>query len=148
MVVGIVSHEHALSAAQAMGCDQFLIEEMIPDCVAEVLIGVVHDPVHGFVLTLAAGGVLTEVLQDSVSLMVPSSRTDVRDAMSHLKIAKLLQGYRGAPPADTEAIIDTVMAVQRFVLDHHDRLEEIEINPLFALPTGAIAVDALIRIGD
>ena len=111
-------------------------------------VGGVRDPVHGFVLTLAAGGVLTEVLQDSVSLMVPSSRADVGAALSQLKIAKLLQGYRGAPPADIEAIIDTVMAVQRFVLDHHDRLEELEINPLFALPNGAIAVDALIRIGD
>lgn len=148
VVVGITSQEHALSAAHAMGCDQFLIEEMVQGCVTEVLIGVVHDPVHGFVLTLAAGGVLTEVLQDSMSLMVPSSRAEVEDALSQLKIAKLLQGYRGAPPADIEAIIDTVMAVQRFVLDHHDRLEEIEINPLFARPNGAIAVDALIRIGD
>ncbi len=148
VVVGIASVEQAIAAAQSMDCAQFLIEEMVQDCVAEVLIGVVHDPVHGFVLTLAAGGVLTEVLQDSESLMVPSSRADVGDALSQLKIAKLLQGYRGASPADIEALIDTVMAVQCFVLDHHDRLEELEINPLFALPTGAIAVDALIRIGD
>ncbi|MDQ2094822.1 acetate--CoA ligase family protein [Rhodalgimonas zhirmunskyi] len=138
--------EAVAAAARAMPADSFLVEEMISGPVAELLVGVVADPAHGYVLTLAAGGVLTEVLGDSVSVLVPTSRAGVRAALGALKIAPVLAGYRGARGADMEAIVDAVMAVQAYVAAQ--RPLEIEINPLMCGPGGAVAADALIRIGE
>lgn len=131
--------------AADIGTGDVLIEEMIPDAVAELLIGVVRDPAHGFVLTLGTGGTLTEVVRDTVSLLVPSSRDSVRTALNRLKIAPLLAGYRGQPAADMDAILDAVDAVQVYVTKNAETLGEVEINPLLCTPDRAVAVDALIR---
>jgi succinyl-CoA synthetase beta subunit len=136
------------AAAMRMQASSFLVEEMVTGAVAELLVGVVRDPAHGFVLTLGAGGVLTEILRDTVSLMVPSSREDIREALKTLKISPLLAGYRGAPAASMETVLDAVMAVQGFVTAQAARLEEVEINPLICTPEDAIAADALITIGE
>ncbi|WP_150523390.1 acetate--CoA ligase family protein [Roseibium sediminis] len=132
-------------AALTMPPAGILVEEMITGTIAELLVGVVRDPAHGFVLTLAAGGVLTELLQDSVSLLVPSSRDTVHAALLSLKLSKLLTGYRGQPACDLEAILDTIEAVQACVMERP--IEELEINPLLCGADFAIAADALIRCG-
>ncbi len=131
--------------ARAIGTPEVLIEEMVSGGVAELLIGVTRDSAHGFVLTLGAGGVLTEVLRDAVSLLVPSDRNAVRAALMRLRCAPLLTGYRGKPAADLDAICDAVDAVQDYVIANADTVGEVEINPLICLPDGAVAVDALIR---
>ena len=116
--------------------------------VAELLVGVVRDPAHGFVLTIAAGGVMTEILQDSTSLLLPVTADDVTKALDRLRIAPILRGYRGKAAADSASIVGAVLAVQAYVTAHAAVLEEIEINPLICGPQGAIAADALIRIGE
>lgn len=133
------------SAANAMSTKQFLIEEMITGTVAELLIGVVKDPAHGFVLTIGAGGTLTELLQDSASILIPSSKANIKQSLTKMKIHKLLLGYRGGPAADIACIINAIMAVQDYVLANVEHLQEIEINPLICTPDAAIAADALIR---
>jgi len=134
-------------AVEDMPGERFLIEEMVSNGVAELLIGVTRDPAHGLLLTLGAGGVMTEVWQDSTSLLMPVRAEDVAQALSRLKVAKLLDGFRGNPPASRPAIVAAVMAVQAYVMDHHAELGEVEINPLICTPTRAVAVDALIRKG-
>ncbi len=128
-----------------IGTEHILIEEMIPDAIAELLVGVVRDPAHGFVLTIGAGGTLTEVLRDTVSVLVPTSRDDVRAALHRLNIAPLLDGYRGRPGANYDAILDAIEAVQVYVEKNAETLGEVEINPLLCTPEKAVAVDALIR---
>ncbi|KII17274.1 acetate--CoA ligase family protein [Phaeobacter sp. S60] len=139
------SQEAVVDAAREMPGDQLLLEEMITGTVAELLIGVTRDPAHGFVLTLGAGGVWTELLEDSVSLLLPVSDTMLEAALDQLRITRLLDGYRGAPAADRPAVLRAVRAVERYVLAHSDTVEEIEINPLICTPSDAIAVDALLR---
>ncbi|WP_338055467.1 acetate--CoA ligase family protein [Shimia biformata] len=134
-------------AAIGMPGETFLIEEMIDDCVAELLLGVTRDPAHGFVLTIGAGGVLTEIMDDAVSVLVPSSRDTVKHCLSQLKSARLLNGYRGAALADIDALLDVIDALQGYVLANADTLHEAEINPVICTPTRAVAVDALIRKG-
>ena len=129
----------------AIPTDQVLVENMVTDPVAEVLVGVTRDPAHGFVLTLGAGGIWTEILQDAVSFLVPTSRTRIEEGLARLKIAPVLRGYRGKPAANMAAVLDAIMAVQRYVVDHAATLDEVEINPLIVTPTRAVAVDALIR---
>ena len=129
-----------------MAANGYLIEEMITDPVAELLVGVVNDPAHGFVLTLGAGGTLTEILKDTSSLLIPASDNEVTAALNSLKIAPLLHGYRGAPAADLPAILKAIRAIQDFTVTHAATLQEIEINPLICTQTDAIAADALLRI--
>ncbi|WP_339854886.1 acetate--CoA ligase family protein [uncultured Nisaea sp.] len=146
--VGLASAEEVRAAADAMPTESFLVEQMVLGAVAELLVGVTLDPAHGYVLTLAAGGVQTEILKDSAALLLPASDTEIETALDRLRIAPLLNGYRGAPPADRAAIIAAVRAVQDFVAAQGGQVSEVEINPLLCLPEGAVAVDALIRMGD
>jgi acyl-CoA synthetase (NDP forming) len=132
-------------AATTMPTDAFLVEEMLTGGVAELLVGVVKDPAHGFVLTLGAGGTLTELLNDSASLLIPATRAGMESALLSLKSAKLLSGFRGAPAAHMPSILDAIEAIQNYVLANADGLEEVEVNPLICTPTDAIAADALLR---
>jgi acetyl-CoA synthetase len=142
--LGVSLHDLSSVAAE-IGTPEILIEEMAPEGVAELLVGVTHDPAHGYVLTLGAGGVLTEILRDSVSLLIPSPRNVVEKALGKLTCAPLLAGYRGKPAADMDALLNTVEAVQAYVIANATHVSEVEINPLICGPKGAVAVDALIR---
>ncbi len=145
VVLGLQSAAEVIDAATAMGCDRFHIEEMITDGCAEVLLGIVADPAHGYVLTLGAGGVLTELLQDICHLLVPVTESEIATALDSLRIAPLLDGYRGKPAGNRAALIAAVLMVQDYVVAHAGRVAEIEINPLILTPTRAVVADALIR---
>ncbi|WP_305971217.1 MULTISPECIES: acetate--CoA ligase family protein [unclassified Mameliella] len=144
--LNLASAQAVRSAAENMDARGYLIEEMVGGAVVELLIGVVRDPAHGFVLTLGAGGIWTEILGDTQVRLLPVSEAEVREALAGLRIAPLLAGYRGAPGADETAIVAAVHAVQAFVAAHADRIEELEINPLIVTPDRAVAADALIRL--
>jgi acyl-CoA synthetase (NDP forming) len=123
-----------------------LIETMVEDVVAELIIGVNTDPLFGNYLVLGCGGVLVELLDDSVPLLMPVSREDVAQALSQLKIYPLLEGYRGSAVGDIEAVIDSVIAIVSFIEKH--KVIELDINPLLVLNKGkgAVAVDALVKL--
>ncbi|WP_420004501.1 acetate--CoA ligase family protein [Arenibacterium sp. LLYu02] len=146
--LNLCSGQEVSDAAVAMPTDRFLVEEMVTGAVAELLIGVVKDPAHGFVLTLAAGGTLAEILQDSASVLLPASDAALHGALDSLRMAPLLAGYRGAPAADRGAILRAIRAVEAYVVAEAEGLEEIEINPLLCTPTDAVAADALMRRKD
>lgn len=147
VALGLMSFEEVGDAARSMPTDEFLVEQMITGGVAELLIGVVLDPAHGYVLTLAAGGILTELMKDSHSMLLPITRSEVGTALQILKIAPLLNGYRGKRCANIDAIVDCVMQVQTCILDDNTAIVELEINPLICTPDRVYAVDALIKTG-
>lgn len=148
VVLNLMSGGAVSEAASAMPAERFLVEEMVGGAVAELLIGVVKDPAHGFVMTLAAGGTLTEVLEDSASVLLPATDAMIEEALNSLRVSRLLDGFRGAPAADRAAILRAVHAVQDYVLAKAEGLEEIEINPLLCTPQDAVAADALMRRKD
>ncbi|MDX1785062.1 MAG: acetate--CoA ligase family protein [Roseovarius sp.] len=148
VAIGLQTPAEVIAAASVMKAQSYLVEEMITGGVAELLIGVVCDPAHGYVLTVAAGGILTEILQDAASLLVPATEAEIGAALDGLRIAPLLRGYRGKPAADRAAIIAAIMAVQAYTLAQGSALEEVEVNPLICTPDGAVAADALIRTGE
>jgi hypothetical protein len=125
-----------------------LVEEMITDTVAEVLIGVIVDAQFGQTLVIGAGGVLTELLQDSVSLLPPWNQKAIETAIDSLTISRLLAGFRGKPAGDREALVQACLGVARYAQAHVNCLFEIDVNPLIVRPAGrgAVAVDALIRL--
>jgi len=126
----------------------WLIEKMVTDAVAELLVGVTRDPQFGLLMTIATGGVLVELLRDSASLLLPATEDEIRRAILSLRTAPLLQGFRGRPVADLDAAVAAALAIGRFAEAHADTLEELDVNPLLVRPEGqgAVAVDALIRM--
>ncbi len=142
--LGIAAQDLA-EVARSIGTKDVLIEEMAPGRVVELLIGVTRDTAHGYVLTLGAGGVLTEILRDTASILIPSTPSAIRDALGKLACAPVLSGYRGKPGVDIDAVVRVVMAVQNYVIANTAVVDEVEINPLICAADGAVAVDALIR---
>jgi len=122
------------------------VERMIGEAVAELIVGLTCDPPFGQVMTLGAGGVLVEILEDSAVLPLPASRREIEDALAGLRTAPLLCGYRGRPKGDLSAVVEAVEAVQRLALAEAGSIVELDINPLIvcAEGRGAFAADALI----
>ncbi len=126
--------------------DTFLVERMVEESIAELLIGIHRDRQFGLVMVLASGGTLVELLRDSRTLLLPTDRESVSQAIAELRLSRLLNGFRGRPAGDREAAVDAVMAVAEFATAHCDVLEEVEVNPLIVLPRGVAAVDVLLRM--
>jgi len=131
-----------------MVVEKFLIERMVTGVVAELIIGIKRDEQFGPALVIGAGGILVELMADSVSLLLPTNRAAVAAAINSLTVAKLLAGFRGRKAGDINAVIDAALGIAAFAEDHWDTLLELDINPLMVLRDGqgVVAVDALIRI--
>lgn len=150
VVVDIRSEAEAQAAAQRLAAlaDELLVEEMIADGVAEMLVGITVDAQFGQLLVLGAGGVLTELLRDTVTLLPPFSVEAIEAAVARLRMAPLLRGFRGKPPADVRALAEVALACTEYAHRNLDTLLELDLNPVIVRPAGrgAVAVDALVRL--
>jgi acyl-CoA synthetase (NDP forming) len=150
VVLNVRGAAEAEAAAERLAklSDTLLVEEMITDGVAEILVGVIVDPQFGQVLVLGAGGVLTELLADSFSLLPPWTKESIEAALGQLLVARLLNGYRGKPAGDTGALIESILGVARYAGAHLATLVELDVNPIIVRPKGhgVVAVDAMIRL--
>lgn len=126
---------------------RFLVEEMVPGAVAELNIGIKRDEQFGLALVISMGGILVNLVNDSVPVLLPASREEILEALYSLKGIKLLTGFRGRPLGDIEAVVKAAESVAAYAEANQDRILEMEINPLLVLPEGkgAVAVDAFIR---
>ncbi|MEK9625548.1 MAG: acetate--CoA ligase family protein [Gammaproteobacteria bacterium] len=127
--------------------DALLVEEMIPDAVGELIVGINHDPVIGPWMMIGSGGLFAELLNDREIVLLPAQIPDLERAIDSLKASALIAGYRGAPIGDRAALIDALKALSDFWQLNHDTLVELEINPLLVRPQGkgVCAVDAVLR---
>jgi acetyl coenzyme A synthetase (ADP forming)-like protein len=121
-----------------------LVQPMTPPGV-ELIVGVVHDQSFGPVLACGAGGTAAELLKDVAVRITPVSDLEAREMLRSLKSFPLLDGYRGARKCDLGAIEDVVLRVSAMV-QNHPEIAELDCNPLIAGPTGAIIVDARVRV--
>lgn len=130
--------------------DRFLVERMVEGAVAELIVGVVRDPQFGPTLTIGAGGVLVEMLKDAAVMLLPVTAEEIREKLMGLRVARLLEGFRGKPSGDIRGTIKAILAIADFAERHADRIVELDVNPLFVLPEGrgAVAADALVRMLD
>ena len=145
LALGLNTRAEVEIAAPRLADGPLLVERMVAGTLVEVLVGVTRDPAHGFVLTLGAGGTMTDVLRDRASMLIPATHAEVTARLKDLNIAPLLEGFRGNPPVDLDALLAAIDAVQAYVLANAERVEEVEINPLICTQDNAIAADALIR---
>jgi acyl-CoA synthetase (NDP forming) len=128
--------------------ESFLIEKMVEGVVAELIVGVARDEQFGPYLLVGGGGILIEMMKDSASLLLPTTRERVLHELGQLKCAPLFSGFRGAPPADLNAAADVILAVASMVERDPSSIIELDINPLLLLAEGrgVVAADALIRL--
>ena len=125
--------------------DQLYLEAMKPS-LAELIVGVTRDQQFGLVLTIGSGGILVELLKDAKTLLIPARRDEIEAAVTGLRSAPLLAGYRGKPSADINATIEAILAIQQYAISHASSLVELDVNPLLigAQGEGVFAADALI----
>ncbi len=141
--------KEALEAVETMGhlSDRFIIEEMVEGAVAEIIVGVVRDEQFGPYLVIGAGGILVELMKDSCSLLLPTSKKDILQALNGLRSVSLFHGFRGRPKADLDAAADAILSIAHFAQENSESLAELDVNPLIvrAQGEGVCAADALIR---
>jgi acetate---CoA ligase (ADP-forming) len=119
--------------------DGFLVQEMVSGI--EAIVGARDDALYGPLLLIGAGGVLVELARDAALRLLPVGAGEIATMVDGLKLRRLIEGYRGRPAADRDALEKTARALGQFFLDHRDRIEDIEINPLMIRTNGAVAVD-------
>jgi acyl-CoA synthetase (NDP forming) len=124
--------------------DGVLVCQMVEPGV-EMVVGVTHDDLFGPTVTVGLGGVLVEVLRDTAVRVPPFGEEQARNMLRELRGRALLDGVRGRPPADVDALVEVILRVQRMALELDGDLAELDINPLVVLPKGqgAVALDAL-----
>ena len=122
----------------------FQVQRMVPEGV-EMLVGVVQDQHFGPVLACGAGGTATELLKDVAVRITPITKGDADRMVRSLKTFPQLDGYRGAPRADVEALEDVLLRVSALV-EAHPEVAEMDLNPLVVHTAGAVVVDARIRL--
>ncbi len=146
-VIGAVARMRASVAAYAPGAatDAFLVEAMSPPPLAEMIVSLRIDPQFGPALVLGAGGVLVEIVQDAKTLLLPAGVEEIAAAISGLRTAALLRGFRGQAAADIPRIAAAVHDLCEAFLREGGAVTEIEINPLFVYPDHVVAVDALLH---
>ena len=130
--------------AQMAAPKGYLIEEMIEGMVVELLVGIVTDPVHGAFLTVAEGGVYTELLDDKVTMSLPLRDHEVLEGLQKLRCWPKLEGYRSAKGCDVAAVVGVVQKLSQLYEAQAGQITEIEINPVICTNTRIVAVDALI----
>jgi acyl-CoA synthetase (NDP forming) len=143
------AYQRVLAAAKAAHPEAAIHGVLVQAMAApgnEMILGVTRDPTFGPMLMVGLGGIHVEVLRDVVFSPVPIGPDEALSLLSDLKGAAVLDGVRGAPPADRAALAELIAALSRFAADHGDLIEEIDLNPVIvhAQGQGLTVVDALI----
>jgi acyl-CoA synthetase (NDP forming) len=122
-----------------------VVQRMVPGGV-EMLVGAIQDPTFGPIVVCGSGGVLVELLGDSSFRLHPVTDRDAREMVEELKGAALLRGFRGAKPADVDALEQTILRVSA-LLTICPEIQELDLNPVKVQTAGAFVVDARARVG-
>jgi acyl-CoA synthetase (NDP forming) len=126
--------------------ERVVLQRQVPGGI-EALVGVTTDPTFGPLVVCGLGGVLVELLRDVAFHLTPVTDVDARDMLAELRASRLLDGYRGMPPGDREALVDVVLRVSALV-ELVPEIRELDLNPVKVFPPGqgAVVVDARLRV--
>ena len=141
--VGLQNKQELDSALAMMPSEinEFLVEQTVVDVVAEILVSIRRDAPVGWLITLGAGGVYTELWRDTTFLLAPVDDDQILGSLAKLRIAPLLNGFRGKPAGNLNALVELIQNVISTAMNNN--LVEVELNPVLVTPNTAVAVDAL-----
>lgn len=148
--LGLASGTAVGAAVAGFPGREVLVERMVEDVVAELIVGIRRDPRFGFALLLGSGGVHVDIAGDNVTLLLPACGGEIEAALARLRVGRLLNGFRGRPAGDRGAAVEAVLALAAFAERHRERLLELEVNPLAVLGEGrgAVVLDAAMRLAE
>jgi acyl-CoA synthetase (NDP forming) len=130
--------------AAGLSLEGFLVQEMVGPGV-EMLVGVAHDPLFGPVVAVSAGGTTVELVRDVAVRVTPITDLDASDMVRSLRTFPLLEGFRGSPKADVAALEEVILRIGALA-DAHPSIAEMDCNPVVVLTSGAVIVDARVRV--
>jgi acyl-CoA synthetase (NDP forming) len=139
----MVNSKNAVADARIAGV---AVQHMAPQG-TEVIVGMTTDPQFGPVMMFGLGGIMVEVLKDVSFRLVPLADRDADQMIGEIKGRPVLEGVRGQPASDISALKQAILKVSAFV-EAHPEVRELDLNPVFAYPDGALAVDARIVISE
>lgn len=119
------------------------VQDMAPEPITELIIGMTTDAQFGPALMFGIGGILVELLEDVSFRIAPITEYDAKEMIHEIKGFPILDGYRGKPKADINAIVDTLLKISDLVIKHPE-INEMDLNPVFIYEKGLICVDARI----
>jgi len=153
VVLGLKSKEDVAQATakmlgrlgtEARDIDGVLLQQMAPPG-TETIVGITRVPRVGPMVMFGLGGIYVEVLRDVVLRLSPLEDTDAKEMIREVKLSRLLEGIRGQPASDLDAIAEVVLRTSQLAM-RHPKIAEMDINPLIALERGVVAVDARIQL--
>jgi len=125
------------------GCKKVLVQKMITEGY-ELIVGGKKDPQFGRIIAFGAGGIFTELLKDVSFRISPLNRIDAQEMVKEVKFSDVItRGFRNQKPADINSIVNVILSVSR-IIEKNPKIKELDINPLFATSTKAIATDVRI----
>lgn len=133
-------------ADPTLSTDHFLVEKMQPKPLAELMVNIRQDSQFGMVMTLSSGGILIELLEDSVTVILPAFESEILTAINQLKISTILNGYRGSQAVNKSTLVNDLKKIVDYAIQNKNRVAEIEINPLFVYANKIYAVDILMQV--
>ncbi|MCC6927795.1 MAG: acetate--CoA ligase family protein [Gemmatimonadaceae bacterium] len=142
------AHQEMLARARALAPDARVAGVVLQRMIGggrETILGITRDPRFGPLLMFGLGGVFVEAMQDVVFRVAPVDDAQALDMVRGIRAARVLQGMRGAPPADEAALVEAIVRLGQLAADFPE-IEELDVNPLLALPQGAVAVDARVQL--
>ncbi len=123
--------------------DDFLVEAMAPQPLAELVVSIRREAQFGLTMTLGSGGVFVDLMADTVSLILPSSAATIAEALDSLRIAPLLDGFRGKPAVNKDNLVASLSCLADYAMANAETIIEIEINPVFVFENDILMIDAL-----
>ncbi|SHN81918.1 acetate--CoA ligase family protein [Desulfitobacterium chlororespirans] len=138
--------ERAKKSFPTAAIEGVLVEKMVEKPVAEVILGIKYDITFGPVIIFGLGGIFVEVLGDVARRVLPLTREEALAMLASIKAYPLLNGYRGKPQGNLDALVDMILNLSRFAIEQQDNFKEMDINPVFVMPEGqgVICGDALL----
>ncbi len=124
-----------------------LLEKMVPKGV-ELIVGIQNDPQFGPVIMVGLGGIMTEVMKDVAFRMLPITAADAKSMLGELKGSKVLEGFRGSKPVDTDMVAKMLVQIGKLGVENADYINSVDFNPVVVYPKSHFVVDAKIILND
>ncbi|MDX5482234.1 MAG: acetate--CoA ligase family protein, partial [Hymenobacteraceae bacterium] len=137
-------HHHVKEQHKEAEIEGVLLQQMLKQG-TEFIIGARYSNTYGHLLMFGVGGIFVEVLKDVTFRRVPVSRSDARSMIAGIRAKKLLEGVRGKPAVDKEALADTLLRLSQLVQDF-PQVKELDINPVFGFQDKAVVADARVIV--
>ncbi|MBT3743303.1 MAG: acetate--CoA ligase family protein, partial [Thaumarchaeota archaeon] len=133
-----------LSKKKGVDVKGILLEKMVPKGGVELIVGIQNDPQFGPMIMAGLGGVMTEVFKDVAFRMLPITTSDAKSMLNELKGSKLLKGFRGSTPIDTNMVAKALVQIGKIGVENANYINSIDFNPVIVYPKSYFVVDAKI----